>query len=150
MSYTCFEEPVGQERNHSPRCEGNHSWTISQTSKSSTVVVVKFILYFSKREFNKDIPYCRRIIFSTLKSAISISFVLNILTDLCNSKIAEKFSGFLSKKYSGGSPGTNSSQSSSILWSLNLSKQRYSVFFLIGLDCHYFLFDVYIYVFGST
>ena len=33
---------------------------------------------------------------------------------LCISKIAEKFSGFLSKKYSGGSPGTNSSQSDKI------------------------------------
>ena len=33
---------------------------------------------------------------------------------LCISKIAEKFSGFLSKKYSGGSPGINSSQSDKI------------------------------------
>ena len=29
---------------------------------------------------------------------------------LCSSRMAGKFSGFLSKKYSGGSPGTNSSQ----------------------------------------
>ena len=34
----------------------------------------------------------------------------------CISRMAAKFSGFLSKKYSGGSPGTNSSQKDRIPW----------------------------------